>query len=313
MVDRGLVERGNRAVGALVAARGLGGLDGMHVYLPADEPVEYHWTEDLRRDVFSVSKTFVSAAVGIAESEGLLNLDDPVLDHLDHLRPSLAAGTGTITVDHLLRMTSGIVYRWEDDDMAGGVDPAEVVLSAPLGFTPGTGFAYRGGSTYLLSRVIHACSGQDVRDYLQPRLFSPLGVYVPAWQRCPLGYSMGAVGLELRTAEVARLGQTLLDGGRWNGQQLLPAGYVAGLVKDPVDTDGHTPTGSIQPHPDSARYGRGVWLCARDNAWRMDGIHGQFSVVLPEHRVCITGTGHFQGAGADILDAVWSEIVPVLQ
>ena len=312
-MDRSLVERGVLAVGDLIADRGQGGLDGMHVYLQGDEPVEYHWTEDLRRDVFSVSKTFVSAAVGIAEAEGLLSLDDPVLDHLDHLGPSIAAGTETITVDQLLTMTSGIVYRWEDADMLGGVDPAQVVLSAPLGFAPGTRFAYRGGSSYLLSRVINACSGQDVRDYLQSRLFSRLGVDVPSWERCPLGYSIGAVGLELRTAEVARLGQTLLDSGHWKGQQLVPADYVARLVSDPVDADGHTATGSSKPHAESARYGRGVWLCARDNAWRMDGIHGQFSVVLPDQRACITATAHYQGAGVDILDAVWSEIVPVLR
>lgn len=313
MVDRRLVEQGVIAVGELIADWGQGGLDGMVVSLPGEEPIEYHWTEDVRRDVFSVSKTFVSAAVGIAEAEGLLSLDDPILDHLAHRGRSLAAGAERITVDQLLTMTSGIAYRWDDADMAGGVDPAHVVLAAPLGFAPGTGFAYRGASTYLLSRVIHACSGQDVRDYLQPRLFSELGVGVPVWQRCPLGYSIGAVGLELRTAEVARLGQTLLDGGRWRGRQLAPADYVARLVSDPVDAEGHVATGSREPHPDSARYGRGVWLCARDNAWRMDGIHGQFCVVLPDQRVCITCTSHYQGAGINILDAVWSEIVAILR
>lgn len=85
--------------------------------------------------------------VGIAEAEGLLSVDDPILDHLDDLGPGLAAGVEAITVDHLLRMTSGIGYRWEDADVARGGDPAQVVLSAPLGFAPGEGFAYRGGST----------------------------------------------------------------------------------------------------------------------------------------------------------------------
>lgn len=123
---------------------------------------------------------------------------------------------------------------------------------------------------------------------------------------------MGAVGLELRTAEVARLGQTLLDGGRWKDQELVPGSYVTRLVSDPVNAVGHTPTGRAEPDPESAKYGRGVWLCTRDRAWRMDGIYGQFSVVLPEHRVCVTGTAHYMGPGTDILDAVWSEIVAVL-
>lgn len=164
-----------------------------------------------------------------------------------------------------------------------------------------------------MSRVIHSCSGQDVRDFLQTRLFMPLGIDTPAWQRCPQGFSLGAVGLCLPTAEVARVGQTLLDEGRWLGRQLIPASYVVSLTSDPVDTDGHQATSAAGPHPENARYGRHVWLCARDHAWRMDGIYGQFCVMLPQQQACVTITGHYRGPTTDILDAIWSEIVPALR
>jgi CubicO group peptidase (beta-lactamase class C family) len=202
--------------------------------------------------------------------------------------------------------------RWDDAEIARADDPARAILAAPLGFEPGTGFAYRGGGTYMLSRVIHSCSGEDVRDFLQTRLFTPLGIDNPAWQRCPLGFSLGAVGLSLRTEEVALLGETLLNEGRWRGRQLIPASYVAGLISDPVDTDGHQATKTAGPHPENARYGRHVWLCARDNAWRMDGIYSQFCVMLPHQQACVTVTGHYQGPTTDILDVIWSEIVPAL-
>jgi CubicO group peptidase (beta-lactamase class C family) len=210
-------------------------------------------------------------------------------------------------------MSSGITYRWHDPDADHPGDPARDILSTPLGAKPGTTFAYRGASTYLLSRIIHACSGQDLRDFLIPRLFTPLGIKNPQWLRCPLGYSLGAVGLHLRTEEMARLGRTLLDNGLYGDQQLVPAEYVARMSVDNVPTDGHIATNAVAPHTENARYGRHVWLCNRDDAWRMDGLYGQFSIVLPRHQACVTITGHYGGPTTDILDAIWSAIVPTLR
>jgi CubicO group peptidase (beta-lactamase class C family) len=214
------------------------------------------------------------------------------------LTPAPAAGVEAITIRQLLTMTAGISYRWLDADADHPGDAAGDILSTPLGATPGTTFGYRGANSYLLSRIIHSCSGQDLRDFLRPRLFAPLGINNPQWLRCPLGYSLGAVGLHLRTEELARLGRTLLDGGSHGNRQLVPADYVASMIADSVPTGDHVATGATGPHPDNARYGRHVWLCARDDAWRMDGIYGQFGIVLPRQRACVTTTAHYRGPTA---------------
>lgn len=288
-------------------------IEGVHVRAGDRPPVEKHWVADIRRDIFSASKTFTSVAIGMAQDEGLLQVSDSVLSHLKHLTSgSPPPGIEAITIQQLLTMTSGIDYRWLDPDADHPGDAARDILSTPLGAEPGTTFAYRGASTYLLSRIIHACSGEDLRDFLLPRLFAPLGIKNPQWLRCPLGYSLGAVGLHLRTEEIARLGHTLLNHGRYGQQQLVPAEYVASMTADNVATGSHIATGATAPHPDNARYGRHAWLCARDNAWRMDGIYGQFSIVLPEQRASVTITAHYRGPTTDILDAVWSTIVPLL-
>jgi CubicO group peptidase (beta-lactamase class C family) len=232
------------------------GIEGIHVHVRDRPPVEHRWFLDIRRDIFSVSKTFTSVAVGIAQAEGLINVDDLILTHLGHLTADPASGVEAITIRHLITMTSGITYRWEDPDVDHPGDPATDILSTPLGHTPGSTFAYRGGSTYLLSRIIHACSGQDLRDFLLPRLFHPLGINNPQWHRCPLGYSIGAVGLHLRTEEIARFGRTLLDDGRYGDHQLIPAKYVASMIADNVPTNGHFATGAVASHPENARYGR---------------------------------------------------------
>jgi CubicO group peptidase (beta-lactamase class C family) len=288
------------------------GVEGVHVHLDGHDPVEQHWAADIRRDVFSVSKTFTSVAVGIAQDEGLLTVDDPVLRHLPGLASVAGAGVDAVTIRHLLTMSSGLGWRWPSPDADHPGDPVEDFLATSPAAPPGTAFQYRGTSTYVLSRIIHASSGMDLRDYLMPRLFAPLGIANPQWHRCPQGYSLGAVGLFLRTAEIARLGQTLLDGGSYQGRQLVSAAYVASLTTDTISTDGHVATDGAGPHPQNATYGRHVWLCDRDGAWRMDGLYGQFCIVLPGHAACVTVTSHYQGPTTEILDAIWTEIVPAL-
>jgi CubicO group peptidase (beta-lactamase class C family) len=286
-----------------VAERSLG-LEGIWIARDGVEPVSFRWVSDDRRDVFSVSKTFTSVAVGMARAEGLLELDDPVLKHLPQLAASAADGVEELTIRHLLTMTAGIDFRWDTDvDLPG--DPAELFLSTPVSARPGTTFDYRGTNSYLLGRIIAATSGDDLRDYLLPRLFQPLGIGNPQWLRCQLGYPLAAMGLQLRTEEVARLGETLLYDGVYRGRQLVPAEYVALMRTE------HHPTGRTDD-PEKASYGLHWWPCARDDAWRMDGLYGQFSILFPNQKACVTVTSHYEQYASDILDAIWTELVPYL-
>ncbi|HWI00535.1 MAG TPA: serine hydrolase domain-containing protein [Propionibacteriaceae bacterium] len=134
------VEAGVEALGSDLRL----GVDGIHIYARGEVLAERHWLADIRRDVFSVSKTFTSAAVGIAEAEGLLKLDDPILRYLPQFAEVAAAGIDDVTVHQLLTMTSGISYRWEDPDADHPSDPAEDILSTVLGAAPGSTFVYRG-------------------------------------------------------------------------------------------------------------------------------------------------------------------------
>jgi CubicO group peptidase (beta-lactamase class C family) len=253
--------------------------------------------------VYSVSKTFTSVAVGLARAEGLLDLDDRVLAHLPQFASSAAAGVEELTIRHLLTMTAGIDFRWDYPETAPG-DPAENFLTTEPFARPGSSYAYRGTNSYLLGRIIAAVSGTDLRDFLLPRLFEPLGIANPQWFRCPLGFPLGAMGLFLRTEEIARLGETLLHGGSYRGRQLVPADYVELMHRERTPTD--------WPAPDCAVYGLHWWPCARDEAWRMDGLYGQFSIVFPRQQACVTVTAHYEQPTTDILDAIWAELVPYL-
>lgn len=282
------------------------GLEGIHIAQDDQAPITFRWVSDDRRDVYSASKTFTSVAVGIAQAEGLLELDDLVLSHLPQFAETAAPGVEEVTIRHLLAMTAGIDYRWDDPDIDHPGDPAEDFLATTPVAPAGSWYAYRGTNSYVLGRIIAAATGDDLRDFLMPRLFGPLGIGNPQWQRCPLGYPMGAVGLMLRTDEIARLGITLLHDGSWDGRQLIPSGYVQLKLMHSQTTA----TGRDQP--DNQTYGLHCWNCARDGAWRMDGIYGQFGIILPHHHACVSVTAHYEKSTTDILDAIWTELVPYM-
>jgi CubicO group peptidase (beta-lactamase class C family) len=281
------------------------GIDAVQVIADNNGPHgERRRIDDIRRDVFSVSKTVTSLAVGMLEGDGALSLDDPVLAHLPELAGTAAAGSEAITVGHLLRMTAGNGYRWSYDDADHPGDPARDFLATPLVAEPGSAYHYAGGNTYVLGRVVHSISGLDLRDFLVPRLFGPLGIRNPQWLRCPLGFSLGAIGLQLRTSEITRIAQLLLHEGTCGRDRLVAGDYIARMTADTTDTG--------RAEPDNRTYGLHVWVCARDGAWRMDGIYGQFGIVLPEHRACVSVTAHYLGPTTHILDCVWEHIVPAL-
>src|ERR1700722_6168403 len=149
-------------------------LYGVHIYRRGAEPVE-------PVAVRAVSKTFTSVALGIAEAEGRLALDDPALKYYPELAGSAAPGLDQVTLRHLLMMTSGSPYSWSAYDPVVVPDVAADFYATPLAHEPGTYFRYTGIGPYVAARALRAATGANVRDYLLPRLFTPLGIHNPQW------------------------------------------------------------------------------------------------------------------------------------
>ncbi len=261
------------------------------------------YTPDGLHLLYSLSKSFTSTAIGLAVGEGLLTVDDlvtsffPEVD-VETLDPKVAG----MRVRHILSMASG---HHEDTleriRQFGGENPAAAFLLIIPEEEPGTWFTYNNGCTLMLSVIITRLTGGRLIDYLRPRLFEPLGIGPAYW--AGMGpYDLGFSGLHLQTDAIARLGQLYLQDGVWNGDQLLPAGWVAQASSVQVDNP-------REPNPDWRQgYGFQFWRC-RHNGFRGDGAYGQFCVVLPDQDavVAITAaTGDMQA----ILDAAWAELVP---
>ncbi|MEH0974341.1 serine hydrolase [Micromonospora sp. CPCC 205546] len=262
------------------------GTYGIHVHREGHPPLEHRFRSDDRVNLYSVAKTFTSVAVGLAEAEGRLSLDDRLLDHLPELRPIAADGFEAVTLRQLLTMTSGTSHRWFAHERIAAADLLHEIVAAPLAAAPGTRFAYTGSGPYALGRVIARVTGADLRSFLLPRLFAPLDLHDPPWHTCPLGHPLAESDLFLRTGELARFARLLVQEGRWHGRQVLPAQYVRRMAGERVDTSAVT-----YGEPYTHGYGLGVWI-DRGDTYRLDGRYGQYVVVSPARRAAVTVTAH---------------------
>ena len=266
------------------------GVYGIHAQ-PADgSPMVHRMRSDDRVNLYSVSKGFTAVALGLAEAEGRLTLQDRLLDHFPELRPLAADGFERVTLHQLLTMTSGTSHVWFADQPIQAPDLLTEIVAAPLVAEPGTRFTYTGSGPYAVGRVIARATGATLRDYLLPRLFTPLDLPHPPWHTCPLGYPLAESDLFLRTGELARFALLLLREGRWtDGRQLIPAEYVRRMSSDTVDCS----TGPAGPsgEPDNRRYGLGVWL-QRDGRYQLHGRYGQFAIIDPRRGTAVTCTAH---------------------
>lgn len=259
----------------------------------------------------SVSKTFTSIAVGFAIDEGLLKLDDRLVDIFpDKVPEEVSDNLAAITVRSLLTMSCGhdpdpSGYAIWKEDTATGFDWVERFLQVPVVHEPGTFFCYNSVGTYVLSAIVQKLSGEKVVDYLQTRLFGPLDIDYPQWNLSPQGICCGGWGLYLKTEDLAKTGQCLLQDGKWNGQQVIPAWWVKEMSSYQKDNSN---TGNTIDWVQG--YGYQMWRCTH-NAFRADGANGQYIIVIPEKDAVVAITADLGDMQAE-LNTVWDYIYPVL-
>src|SRR3984885_2570271 len=207
-------------------------LYGVHAYRRGEEPVERRLRSDDRENLWSVSKTFVSVALGIAEAEGRLALDDPALTYYPELKKSAAPGLEQVTLRHLLTMTSGSPHSWFADEPVEVPALAADFFATPLAHEPGSYFSYTGIGPYVAARALRAATGASVRDYLLPRPLTPLAIHNPQWHTGPRGHRVGESALCLGPPDLPRFARLRLAEGRHEGRQLVPAECCARIATE---------------------------------------------------------------------------------
>lgn len=265
------------------------------------------YSRDRPQLLYSLTKSFISIAVGFAVADGLLGLDDRVADVLDdHVPADVWVQARQLSVQHLLTMTTG--HR--DDALADAwaLEPADLVkgfLRVPARDPAGTRHAYNNPTSFVLARMVERVTGQSVPDLLEERLFGPMGVEHAEWDRVASGATFGFHGLHLTTEAVAAFGELLLRNGLWRGRQLVAREWVELATRRHVRTvqsdDGWRTADWLQG------YGYHFWMSR--HGYRGDGAMGQYCLVIPEHDLIVAMTAATTDLQAP-LDAVWDCLLP---
>ncbi len=225
-------------------------------------------------NVHSASKSILADVAGLALEQGhITGLDQAVAEILPQYFDAVSDPRKLdITVEHLLTMTAG--FRWVEDFTEYTIDDQEdwlqAIVDLPLVADPGTGFEYSTGSTHLLSAVITAATGQSTCAYAHEQLLEPMGITAEHWGADPQGIFSGGCNLYRTARELLRLGLLHLQDGVWEGEQLVPDGWIESTEH------WHTDFG------DGWGYGYCFWLTELDGhpmaiAW---GYGGQLVYIL---------------------------------
>ncbi|QHW31799.1 beta-lactamase family protein [Paenibacillus rhizovicinus] len=255
--------------------------------------------------LYSLSKSFASTAIGFAVAEGLLSLDDRIVDFFPEDAPEpVSDHLSALKIRHLLVMGAGhskVVSTWDSDTD----NWVKLFLEAPIAYTPGTRFMYDSMNTYMLSAIIQRVTGQPLLAFLDERLFVPLGLSKTAWETCPRGIEGGGVGMSLTTEDIAKFGQLYLQGGEWEGTRLLPVDWIHEAAAC------HISTGDAETDNDFGQgYGYQFWRC-QHGAYRGDGAFGQVCIVMPEQEAVIVMTSGLEDKRT-LMNTVWDKLLPAM-
>ena len=266
------------------------------------------WKPDKSLHVYSVTKSVLSALIGIALEEKLIkDLDSPLGELLPRQRAQMTGDVARVTLRQLMTMSAGFQEDESTPSLIGDAirqdgDAVAFILKLGLVSPPGETFAYSNSSAHLVSAVLRRALRQadgsnprSVLDYAIEKLFKPLGIdtrnaytarFRPddptpfenagfGWATDAQGINIGACNLRLRPADMLKFGQLYLDHGKWHGKQLIPEEWEAA---------------SVAPSPASSPYGLMWWLDTTpsgDSAYTAAGFAGQLIVVVPERRLVV--------------------------
>jgi CubicO group peptidase (beta-lactamase class C family) len=271
---------------------------------------EGHWfpyQPEHKHMLFSLSKSFTSIACMFAVQEGLLDLDEKVVDIFrDKLSVAPSGFAEQMQIRHLLAMATGHAEKPQIFEFLE--DYTQEFFREPIQHEPGTYFLYNTLATYMAGVVLHIKTGQDLVDYLNPRLFEPLGIDGSDWMLCPKGLRVAGFGLKVVPSAILTFGQFLLQKGQWEGKQLLHPDLVE------LATQKHVSNGDDPFNDWNQGYGFQFWRC-QHGAYRGDGAYGQFMVIHPELQLVVAVTSAINDLQA-VLNLIWKHLVlpqPILQ
>lgn len=232
-----------------------------------------------RFDVYSAGKAYAATGIGLLMDDGKLKIDDPACLYLTEWA---ADDRRTITIRHLLTMTSGLKLDYEGFKAAE--DPTAATLGWPLERPPGTAWSYEQATAQAVGLIVQRVSGQQPIVFLRERVLSPIGAVETDWLRSRQGDCLGWRSVITSARELALFGQLYLNRGRWNGRPLVSEAFIRqATVNDPLLAK--VPTAAGQD--DFRRRGYG-WLMFVNTNGIWEGVDRRgFGFLGAFHNICL--------------------------
>lgn len=285
------------------------------------EHYQYSRRPEQRFTSWSMAKTIVAMAVGIAVEEGrIASIDDPV----DRYEPALSTTAWKgVAIRHVLQMTSGV--RFDETYDKPGTDIVKLssqwssqegsmlqVLSGlnAVHAPPGEKFKYSSAETQVLAQVLARATGRPLAEYVSEKLWMPMGAEADAaWVLDASGMEAAYCCMSARLRDWGRLGQLLLDGGKRDGKSVVPAAWVEAATTVRF-RDGHLQPGRATPY---YGYGYQTWIFPENLGFALLGIQGQSVFIHPRKRLVMVQTAVWPTSiDAELgrqRDAFWRELV----
>ncbi len=260
----------------------------------------------LRHTMMSQTKTFTGTAIGIALQEGLLTLDDRIVDIFPEYVPEDAdEKLNRITIRHLLTMCCGMAQTCRMDE-----DWLRNFFATPVVYEPGTSFFYNDSAVPVLCAILRRKTGLHILDYLRPRLFDKIGIDTDnlTWFDLADGCAFGAGGLHATTEDALRLMKLYMDGGVWEGERILPEAYVREATSPQNMTEGPNVLMEGLPADNCCGYGYLMWMSHVPGVFRAEGARGQITLVDPARDMILSFTESAKvqsPASQDSMDRCW--------
>lgn len=284
-------------------------------YGPRVEDVSFD--ADTLHNIKSASKSVASLAIGIAIDRGLIrSINEPIFSFFPELSDLRSPEKDRIQLVHALTMSMGLAWveatpaTGDDNDearMHRASDPCRYVLGLAAAGEPGQQFLYNTGALTLLSAIVRKATGRPLDEFARTELFEPLLITAFEWSRVK-GDSDAGGGLRLRPRDMAKIGQLVLSGGRWNGRQIVPKAWIESSTAPKLKASDYQSYGFLWWLGRARFNGRAIqWIGAL-------GRGGQSIRIVPElDLVVVVTAGYYQDYSSQAFRAQFAVFTDVLQ